>query len=325
MRRGHGILAALAVFALLIFLNNTSLLARHTESRPVLIAHRGVAQTFSHTNLGLNDCTATRIDKPTHPFLENTIPSMAESFRLGADVAELDVHATTDGQFAVFHDWTVDCRTNGHGETDMHSMGYLKTLDIGYGYTADGGRTFPFRGKGAGMMPTLDEVLARFPDKRFLINIKSNDVTEGILLARRLAKLAPQERARLMVYGGGDKPLDELRKRLPDLVITGPSGLKRCAWQYIAFGWTGYVPEACRKTMIIAPVNYTWIVWGWPDRFVARMQSVGSPVFVVGPLTHGSDFAGIDSAADFRELPPHYSGGIWTNKIEVIAPLAKGP
>ena len=30
---------------------------------------------------------------------------------------EIDVHPTTDGQFAVFHDWTLDCRTNGAGVT----------------------------------------------------------------------------------------------------------------------------------------------------------------------------------------------------------------
>ncbi len=27
-------------------------------------------------------------------------------------------------------------------------MSELKTLDIGYGYTADGGKSFPFRGQG---------------------------------------------------------------------------------------------------------------------------------------------------------------------------------
>ena len=81
-------------------------------------------------------------------------------------------------------------------------MAELKALDVGYGYTADGGRTFPFRGKGVGMMPTLDEVLAKFPGRRFLINIKSKDPTEGEKLALRLAQLTPEERARLMAYGG---------------------------------------------------------------------------------------------------------------------------
>ena len=49
--------------------------------------------------------------------------------------------------------------------------------------------SFPFRGKGIGLMPTLDEVLAAFPDQRFLINIKSDDPDEGRRLAARLAPL----------------------------------------------------------------------------------------------------------------------------------------
>jgi glycerophosphoryl diester phosphodiesterase len=65
-----------------------------------------------------------------------------------------NVHPTTDGQFAVFHDWTLDCRTDGHGITREHSIADLKKLDIGYGYTTDGGRRYPFRGSGVGMMPT---------------------------------------------------------------------------------------------------------------------------------------------------------------------------
>ena len=36
---------------------------------------------------------------------------MRAAFAAGADIVELDIHPTTDGQFAVFHDWTLDCRT----------------------------------------------------------------------------------------------------------------------------------------------------------------------------------------------------------------------
>lgn len=116
-------------------------------------------------------CTASRIYPPEHPYLENTIPSMEAAFQYGADIVELDVHITADGKFAVFHDWTVDCRTNGHGVTREHTLAELKKLDIGYGYTADGGKTYPFRGKGMGLLPSLHEVLERFPDKPFLIHV----------------------------------------------------------------------------------------------------------------------------------------------------------
>ena len=54
-------------------------------------------------------------------------------------------------------------------------MTELKQLDIGYGYTADDGKTFPFRGKAVGMMPTLNEVLTTFLENRILVNVKSRD------------------------------------------------------------------------------------------------------------------------------------------------------
>lgn len=62
-------------------------------------------------------------------------------------------------------------------------MAELKKLDIGYGYTADGGVNYPFRGKGTGMMPSMTEVLKQFPDKSLLINVKSSDPAGGELLA----------------------------------------------------------------------------------------------------------------------------------------------
>ncbi|HEV7694256.1 MAG TPA: glycerophosphodiester phosphodiesterase family protein, partial [Hyphomonadaceae bacterium] len=167
-------LGAFVVFFIAVVIYNLSWFERpHGDGKIKLIAHRGVHQTFSKDGVGNDTCTADRIYPPTHDLIENTLPSMEAAFAAGADVVELDVHLTPDKQFAVLHDWTVDCRTEGKGVTEQLDMAYLKTLDLGYGYTVDGGKTYPLRGKGVGMMPTLPEVLARFPDKRFLINFKS--------------------------------------------------------------------------------------------------------------------------------------------------------
>ena len=136
--------AAISVVAAAIYINNSNHLAAHREGKPILLAHRGIAQRFDERDLKNDTCTAARMLPPTHGHLENTIASMRAGFEAGADVVELDVHPTTDGEFAVFHDWTLDCRTDGRGVTREHSMAYLKKLDIGYGYTADGGKTFPF-------------------------------------------------------------------------------------------------------------------------------------------------------------------------------------
>lgn len=323
MRRLRVILATLAVLSGLIFLNNTTLFSsRATGQAPTLVAHRGVFQNYGRADLDRDTCTADRILPPTHDHLENTIASMRAAFAAGADMVEFDVHPTTDGQFAVFHDWTLDCRTDGRGVTREHTMAELKALDIGHNYTADGGRTFPFRGRFRGMMPTLDEVLATFPDRRFAINVKSRDTSEGEKLADVLRRLPPERRAQLIVYGG-DEPVAELRRLLPDTTIISRATLKPCLVRYIAYGWTGIVPEACRGLSLLVPVNVAPWLWGWPDRFLSRMASVGSTVIVVGPYHGGSYTVGIDTPDDLARLPAHYSGGIWTNRIEEIGPAVR--
>lgn len=309
----------LAVFA---YLNNTNLLAPAGAGRPTLLAHRGLAQTFSHVGLKGDTCTASRIDPPSHPYLENTLASMAAAFAAGADIVEFDIHPTTDGAFAVFHDWTVDCRTEGTGVTRSHSLASLKALDIGHGYTADGGRTFPFRGKGVGLMPSLDEVLSAFPDKRFLIHVKSNDAGEGELLAAKLSALPPARLADLIVYGG-DAPVASFAARLPAVRSMSRTSLKTCLLRYFAIGWTGYVPSACHHSMLLVPSNYAPWLWGWPGRFLERMRQAETDVYVLGPL-EGDDFSrGLDTAEEVRKLPAGFAGGIWTNRIDQIAPLVR--
>jgi glycerophosphoryl diester phosphodiesterase len=325
MRRTWRIVLALALaFGVFVYLNNTSLLGGRVTGKPLLLAHRGLHQTYHTEGLTAETCTAARIHPPEHGYLENTIASMRAAFDAGADVVELDIHPTTDGHFAVIHDWTLECRTDGKGVTRTHTLAQLQALDIGYGYTADGGKTFPFRGKGVGLMPSLEDVLKAFPGKWLLINVKSNDAAEGEMLAAFLLRLPPEQLARIMVYGG-DRPIQAVRARLPQLKTMSRETLRACGVRYIGLGWTGYVPAACRQTLVLVPVNAAPWLWGWPHRFVARMASVGTTVFVAGAWEGGDFSRGLDDAAAFKRLPPGYTGGVWTNRIDRIAPLVSAP
>lgn len=323
MRRYSAVLAVIPILlSTCIFLGNTNLLVTRQPGKPVLLAHRGMAQRFDTKDLDNDTCTATRMLPPRHGYLENTIDSMRAAFAAGADIVELDVHPTTDGQFAVFHDWTLDCRTEGKGVTREHTMAEMKRLDIGYGYTADGGKTYPFRGKGIGMMPSLDEVLTGFPGRSFIINVKSNDREEGKKLGRVLGQLPPARRGRFLVYGG-DEPIAEVRRLLPEIKTMARASLKSCLIRYIGYGWTGIVPESCENLAVLVPSNIAPWLWGWPDRFLNRMDAAGSQVFLTGPYSGGGFSSGIDTAEDLAQIPEGYSGGIWTNEIEEVAKLIR--
>ncbi len=150
----------LLLFAAFVYLNNTSrFFVDDDDGSPLLVAHRGLGQTFPMEGITADTNTARIIYEPQHPYIENTIPSMRAAFEAGADIVEFDIQPTKDGQFAVFHDWVLDHRTDGKGVTREHTLEELKKLDVGYGYTSDNGKTYPFRGKGVGLMPSLEEVL----------------------------------------------------------------------------------------------------------------------------------------------------------------------
>jgi glycerophosphoryl diester phosphodiesterase len=306
------------VFLIFIYLNNTSFFVPKGEGNPLLLAHRGLGQTFPMAGITGETNTARIIYEPEHPYLENTIPAMEAAFQAGADIVELDVHPTKDGQFAVFHDWILDYRTDGQGVTREHTLAELKKLDVGYGYTADGGKTYPFRGKGVGLMPTLQEVLDYFPNRSFLIHIKSNDPKEGELMAGFLRALPAQRLARLTVYGG-DKPVAVLKESLPQLRVMSKATLKRALLSYALLGWTGYIPPAIRGAQLHLPLKYARYLWGWPHRFLTRMKAVDTRVILV--LGDGKWSEGFDRVEDLQQLPAHYTGGIWTNRIDRIGPV----
>jgi glycerophosphoryl diester phosphodiesterase len=204
-------------------------------------------------------------------------------------------------------------------------MAYLKTLDLGYGYTADGGKTFPLRGKGVGMMPELPEVLSAMPEQRFLVNFKSNETREGDMLAALVASHPEWKRAVWGAYGG-DGPTLRAGELLPELKVWTARALKQCLLRYISYGWTGIVPPACRDTEIMVPVNIAPWLWGWPNRFLDRMRKAGSEVILLGPYSSGdAGTSGIDDVDLLRKVPDGFDGYIWTNRIELIGPaLRKG-
>lgn len=311
---------AFLLLSIFIFLNNSSLFTKERNKDPLLLAHRGLAQTFSMEGIEGDTCTAERIFEPEHPYLENTIPSMEAAFQAGADIVEFDIKPTKDGQFAVFHDWTLECRTDVEGMTKDYTMAELKKVDVGYGYTADNGKTYPFRGKGIGLMPSLEEVLNHFPEGDFLIHIKSDVPEEGIQLAEFLTQLPKERLSKITVYGG-DQPVDTVKKQIPQLRVMSKATLKSCLLPYIAVGWTGYVPPSCENTQIHIPEKIAPWLWGWSNKFHNRMEEAGSRVIVVAG--NGGWSEGFDKVEDLERLPKDFSGGIWTNRIDIIAPVYK--
>jgi glycerophosphoryl diester phosphodiesterase len=307
----------ITILVLFIYFNNTSRLASRERGSRTVFAHRGVGQRYD-IPIESSACIAVHMLPPEHDYLENTIRSMRAAFERGADVVEFDIHPTTDGEIAVFHDRTLECKTNGTGFTRAHTMAELKSLDIGYGYTSDGGRTYPFRGKGVGEMPSMDEVFKSFPGKSFLIDVKDNEPQDAMLLSEHLSRLRPEQLSKLIIFAR-DGTVHILRERFPKLKMFSVGSITSCLLQYIAYGWTGLVPPRCYNSALFVPINAAPWLWGWPNKFKDRMNSIGSSIIVMGPYPSREVSPGLDTRDMLDRLPETYGGGIWTNELALTA------
>lgn len=64
---------------------------------------------------------------------ENTLRAFRRAYELGADMCEIDVHLSQDGELIVMHNADVDHTTNGHGLIAEMTLAEIKQLDAGQG------------------------------------------------------------------------------------------------------------------------------------------------------------------------------------------------
>ena len=150
-------------------------------------------------------------------FPENTLAAFEDSAKLGADVLELDVHQTQDGTLVVLHDADVARTTDGRGKISETPLAAVKKLDAGFSFTTDGGRTFPFRGKGV-MIPTLAEVFDALPQMMFNIEPKQQKPSIVAPLCRLLRRRKMTEK--VIVGSFNQTVIDEFRAECPEVATS---------------------------------------------------------------------------------------------------------
>lgn len=122
------------------------------RARPLVIAHRGASGVAP----------------------ENTMASFEQAVRFGADMIELDVHGSRDGNLVVIHDSMTmrTARGNSQGAVADLTLEQLKTLDVGVWKGPQ------FAGE---RIPTLDEVLTAFRGRAVvLIELKARGIEERV-------------------------------------------------------------------------------------------------------------------------------------------------
>lgn len=195
---------------------------------------------------------------------ENTLPSFAMALALGADVLELDVHATSDGIIVVHHDVTVERTTDGQGPLADFSFGDLCELDAGYQYTR-GHDDYPYRGHGL-QIPTLEEVFESFPDVPCNMEVKPPGIAAEVVKIIRAAGAAD----RVLLAAEHDEIMQEIRQvgeGIPTSFATGEVIDFVDRFQNGRF--EGYAPEG---TALQIPPRYGDVELVTPETIAAAHQ-----------------------------------------------------
>ena len=143
---------------------------------------------------------------------ENTIAAFDLGMAAGADGLEFDVHLSADGIPVVHHDDTLERTTAGRGALAALTAAELGRIDAGCRFEQSGG--FPFRGQGIGI-PTLAEVLRRYPAIPLIIEMKVDTAAMGEAVAREVRRAGAAER--VCAAGYGTRSAAAARAALPEM------------------------------------------------------------------------------------------------------------
>ena len=206
---------------------------------------------------------------------ENTLEAFRLAIEAGASGLELDVHLTRDGEVVVIHDATVDRTTDSSGAVAAMTLEEIRRLDAGYGFSSDGGRTFPYRGRGL-RVPTLAEVYADFPDARVNADIKEESPGAEEAVLRIIRGAGAQGRT---LIASTDHPVIRRFRRVSEGRVATAASRREIAVFYFLSRLRLEALVRPRYAALQVPVEHLGITLVTP-RFVAAAHSRGVRVDV---------------------------------------------
>jgi len=216
---------------------------------------------------------------------ENTIAAFTRAYDLGFRYLETDVRTTADGTLVAFHDARVERVTDGHGAVNRLTWDELRRLTV------------------AGQpIPTLTELLLRFPDACFTVDVKDDRSVTPLVDAL----LSTHAASRVCIAGAWDGLLRTVADRVgPELTTAlgwrDLSALVTCAHARIR------APRSVAGSFVHVPLRVGRLpVFG--ERLLARARHLGIGVIVWT----------VDDAAQMHRLLDAGVAGIITDRPDVL-------
>ena len=216
---------------------------------------------------------------------ENTIAAFDRGVAAGADGLELDVHLSRDGVACVHHDRLLDRTTRGTGPIGDRTAAELGRLDV----------------------PTLRDVLARYPRTPLIIELKAADEALAAAVVQDVRRAGASGRVCLGSFSVG--ALQAARRAAPEIATSAGRLEVRMAlyrsWIHLSPGRVAYrvlqVPETSRTTRVVSP------------RFVKLAHDAGLPVQVWT----------VDEPEDIRRLLGWGVDGIISDRPDVAVKVVR--
>ncbi|MWB97821.1 glycerophosphodiester phosphodiesterase [Agromyces sp. MMS17-SY077] len=236
---------------------------------PRVLAHRGLA-----------------LESP-----ENTVGAFAAALSAGADSLETDVHASRDGVAIVSHDPDLERVAGRRGRIGDFTVIQLASIDLG-------GGEHPER---------LEDVLVRFPDARFNIDVKQ----EAALGPAIEAVLAADAADRVLLTSFDDGRRMRLAERLPGVATSGGRRAVILCLVGSWFGSTALVRAGLRGAGALQVPERAGFLRIVSARFLRIVHRAGAEVHVWT----------VNDPEDMRRLLDLGVDGLVTDRCDLAVPL----
>lgn len=145
---------------------------------------------------------------------------------------------------------------------------------------------------------------------------------KGAVDAQKLLASLPMSNEKDMVMGDADavKAIAAARPMLRAFTVEEAHG---CTSRYRTTGIWGSIPAECRnKALLFGLDEIGYTLWGWPNRFLARVNDAGVPVFIAASV-NGDTITGLTDIKQYGEIAHSYNGYIWIDNIDELGPALK--
>jgi glycerophosphoryl diester phosphodiesterase len=224
---------------------------------------------------------------------ENSMAAFRAAVDLGYGYLETDVRTSADGVLMVFHDETLDRVTDGRGPLAWCTAGQLRRVRIG----------------GVEPIPTMEELLAEWPDVKLNVDVK--DKAGAVLLAELIEKYSAHDRV-LVTSFSDRRRLDVFRTLSRPAASSGGVASLTALAALGRVGLSRTLGRAARMQAVQVPVRYGRYPVVTPG-FVRRCHRAGLAVHVWT----------INERAEMERLLDLGVDGLMTDRADLLAAVMR--